>query len=132
MATFVDGGTVLVSIDGSPIDCLTNCTFQSSNDEIETTCKNPDGAKSFRPGANEWSITADQNTTTDGTGTLTKALLQAHQNRSVIAVVFTCGTHFTVTGNVTIPTMTVTAGNAGSNTTANLTLKGDGAYTIPA
>ena len=130
MATFVDGGTVLITVDGAPIDCLTNAVFNSTNDEIETTCKNPDAAKSFRPGANEWSISADQNTTTDGTGTLTKALLTAHQNRSTIAVVFTCGTHFTVSGDVNIPTMSVTGGNSGTNTTATMTLKGSGAYTI--
>ena len=130
MATFVDGGTVLITVDGAPIDCLTNATFTSTNDEIETTCKNETGSKSFRPGANEWSISADQNTTTDGTGTLTKALLTAHQNRSTIAVVFTCGAAFNISGNVNIPTMSVTAGNSGTNTTASLTLKGDGAYVI--
>lgn len=132
MATIIDGGVMVILIDDTVVDCVTNATFTSTNDEIETTCKNSDGAKSFRAGANEWSVTADQNLSFDGTGMLAKALLVAHKARSVVTIEFGSQTasEFLITGEVAIPSFTINAGNTGSNVTTNMTFKGDGAYTV--
>lgn len=132
MATIIDGGVMVILVDSAVVDCITNATFTSTNDDIETTCKNAEGAKSFRPGANEWSVTADQNLSFDGTGTLAATLLAAHKARSVVAIEFGSQTtgELKITGNVVIPSFTINAGNTGSNVTTNMTFKGDGAYTI--
>ena len=132
MATIIDSGLLTITIGAVVVDCVTGCTFTSTNDEIETTCQNATASKSYRAGANEWSISLNQNNSFDGSGMLFKTLLTTHQARTEVAVEFVVddGTGFKITGNCSIPSATLTGGNSGANFTGDWTLKGSGPYTI--
>ena len=50
------GTAILQSIDGQTILCSTSATLTITNEEIETTCKDNDGAYTSIPGMQKWSI----------------------------------------------------------------------------
>jgi len=51
MAEIVKGGSVLVSLDTVLVACLQQCSMSNSSDQLDVSCKNPEGNKSFEPGA---------------------------------------------------------------------------------
>jgi hypothetical protein len=53
----VNGNDVGIYVEGSLIGCLTNATFSSSNEEIDVTCKDNDGASAILPGGQTAEIT---------------------------------------------------------------------------
>jgi len=53
----VNGNDVGIYVEGSLIGCLTNATFSSSNEEIDVTCKDNDGARAILPGGQTAEIT---------------------------------------------------------------------------
>lgn len=57
----VSGNRVLVFSDDEVIGCTTGATFNGNNEEIETTCKDDDGAVTYTPGAQSWSIDVSGN-----------------------------------------------------------------------
>lgn len=59
------GTTVLVSNDGETIACTTNATLTITNEEIETTCKDNNGAKTFVAGSQDWTVEVQGNTKYD-------------------------------------------------------------------
>lgn len=53
----VNGNDVGIYVEGQLIGCLTNATFSSSNQEIDVTCKDDDGARAVLPGGQTAEIT---------------------------------------------------------------------------
>ena len=60
-AGVLDGGYVVVSQATNVLTCLTDCSFDGTRDQTETTCKNTTGAKSFKAGSTGWTISASGN-----------------------------------------------------------------------
>lgn len=49
----------MVSAAGETIACSTNATLTISNERVETTCKDDDGARTYEPGSQDWSLTLE-------------------------------------------------------------------------
>lgn len=52
----ISGNLILVSLDGETIGCTTGCTLTITNERIETTCKDNDGARTYEPGSQDCSL----------------------------------------------------------------------------
>jgi predicted secreted protein len=61
----INGNKVLVYIDGVAIGCTTGGTLTITNEQIETTCKDNDGAKTYLAGSQDWNIQVSGNTKFD-------------------------------------------------------------------
>lgn len=57
----INGNKVLVFVNDVAIGCLTGCSISMDKDEIITTCKDNDGAKTTITGGESWSIDFDGN-----------------------------------------------------------------------
>jgi predicted secreted protein len=53
----VKGNALLIYHEGVAIACTTAASFSLSNEQIEVTCKDNDGARQYTFGAQEWSFT---------------------------------------------------------------------------
>lgn len=51
MATIQKGGNIVFLVDDTALECLVQSDMSFSREEIDTTCKNSNNAKSFEPGA---------------------------------------------------------------------------------
>lgn len=61
----ISGNVVGVYRANVLIGCSTGATFNGTNSEIETSCKDNDGAITYEPGAQGWSITINGNAKVD-------------------------------------------------------------------
>lgn len=61
----ISGNGVLVYLDGVAIGCTTGGTLTLTNNQIETTCKDNDGAVTYAAGSQDWNIQVDGNTKLD-------------------------------------------------------------------
>lgn len=52
----IRGTAILVDADGVTIACSTNAVLTITNERIEDTCKDDDGAKTYSAGAQDWSL----------------------------------------------------------------------------
>lgn len=52
----IGGNAVLVYQEGELITCTTGATLNINNETIETTCKDNDGARTYEPGSQEWTV----------------------------------------------------------------------------
>src|SRR5688572_24745051 len=52
----IPGNVILVSMDGTTIGCTTGATFTLTNERIETTCKDNDGARTYEAGSQDCSL----------------------------------------------------------------------------
>lgn len=52
----IRGTAILVSAAGETIACSTNATLTITNERLETTCKDDNGAKTYEPGSQDWSL----------------------------------------------------------------------------
>lgn len=50
----ISGNLMLIYVDGVAIACTTDAGFTLTNDQIEVTCKDLDGAKQYTLGAQDW------------------------------------------------------------------------------
>lgn len=55
----IRGTAILVDADGTTILCTTNATLNITNERIETSCKDNDGAVTYTPGSQDWSLQID-------------------------------------------------------------------------
>lgn len=83
--TKVKGNALLVYKDSVAIGCTTNCEFSSTNEEIDATCKDNDGAYDSLSGNNTAQITFEALYDTGSTEGLSE-VLEAHKNKTEIAV----------------------------------------------
>lgn len=61
----ITGNGVLVYLEGTAIGCTTGGTLTITNNQVETTCKDDDGAVTFAAGSQDWNIQVDGNTKLD-------------------------------------------------------------------
>jgi hypothetical protein len=81
----IKGNSMLLYKDDVAIGCTTNSEFSSTNEEIDATCKDSDGAYDSLSGGNTAQFTADALYDTDATVGLSQ-LLAAHKDKTEIAV----------------------------------------------
>ena len=55
----INGTLILVDADGTTIGCSTNATLTITNERLETTCKDDNGAKTYTPGSQDWTLEAE-------------------------------------------------------------------------
>lgn len=81
----VKGNSLLVYKDDVAIGCTTECEFSSTNEEIDATCKDNDGAYDSLSGGNTSQITFSGLYDTDAAVGLSE-VLTAHKDKTEIAV----------------------------------------------
>ena len=81
----VKGNALLVYKDDVAIGCSTNCEFSSTNEEIDATCKDNDGAYDSLSGNNTAQITFEALYDTDATQGLSE-VLNIHKNKTETAI----------------------------------------------
>jgi hypothetical protein len=81
----ISGNGVLVYLDGTAIGCTTGGTLTITNNQIETTCKDNDGAVTYAAGSTDWNIQVDGNTKLDAPVGL-QALAELAMNKSTVTV----------------------------------------------
>jgi predicted secreted protein len=55
----ISGTLILVDAGGTTIGCSTNATLTITNERLETTCKDDEGAKTYTVGSQDWSLQVD-------------------------------------------------------------------------
>jgi len=55
----INGTLILVDADGTTIGCSTNATLTITNERLETTCKDDNGAKTYTAGSQDWTLEAE-------------------------------------------------------------------------
>lgn len=55
----VNGNNIILFTDGDPVACSTNVEISYTNELIEVTCKDLNGAKQYLLGSGDWNITCD-------------------------------------------------------------------------
>lgn len=120
-------------VDDTAIECLTQSDFSSSAEEIDTTCKNTAGVKTFEVGAIDVEYTVSGNYT-EGTGSNDDfhTLYTAHAARTTVAAKWggVDSGDKTYTANAKIMSISASAGNTGSLVTWTATIKATGAVTV--
>jgi predicted secreted protein len=81
----ISGNGVLVYLEGTAIGCTTGGTLTITNNTVETTCKDDDGAVTFAPGSQDWNIQVDGNTKFDAPVGL-PALAELAMNKATVTV----------------------------------------------
>lgn len=81
----VKGNSLIVYVDSVAIGCLNNNEFSSTNEVIDATCKDNDGARNVLPGGNTATITFDGTFETSSPLGL-EQLLGIHKNKTAVAV----------------------------------------------
>lgn len=81
----VKGNSLLVYVNDVAIGCLDNNEFQSTNEEIDTTCKDNDGQFTSLPGGNNATITFDGTFETSATYGWDELVL-IHKNKTEVAI----------------------------------------------
>lgn len=81
----VKGNSLLVYVNDVAIGCLNNNEFSSTNEVIDATCKDNDGARNTLPGGNTATITFDGTFDTSATYGL-EELLSIHKNKTAVGV----------------------------------------------
>jgi predicted secreted protein len=61
----ISGNGVLIYEGGTAFGCTTGGTLTITNNQIETTCKDDDGAVTYAAGSQDWNIQVDGNTKLD-------------------------------------------------------------------
>lgn len=123
----VNGNDVGIYVEGQLIGCLTNATFSSTNQMIDVTCKDDNGARKVLLGGNTATITGEGNFDPTSTYGL-QELIAVHALKTRVWVKMGDNTNLTVTGYCYLPTLEFT-GPLNAGTTFSFTFEFDGAYT---
>ena len=122
---------------GTPFGAATNCSFESSTDQVEVTSQSSAWFREYKNDITTWSVTCDGFIAMSGYSYL--ALMQKQLNRESISVKFSIdndngngsGTYgysiFTGTANITSISLN---GPVESASTYSVSLQGTGAYSI--
>lgn len=126
MATIQKGEKIYILVDDTAIECLTEVGFEGSADEIETTCKNTSGTKTFERGAKTYTFTASGNYTDGSTSNKDfYALWQAFEAGTEVTIKYggvATGERY-YTGSCKIMNLSTTSGNVGNLSTWTATFK---------
>jgi len=133
--TIQRGESIVVKVDATAIECLTQADFSSSASEIDTTCKNAAGVTSSEVGAIAVSISIGGNYT-EGTGSNDDfhSLYVAHAARTTVSAKWggVDAGDVTYTCNCKIINISASAGNTGSLVTWTAELKAIDAVVVAA
>lgn len=80
----INGNGVLVYVGGIAIGCTTGGTLTITNNQIESTCKDNDGAITYLPGAQDWNIQVNGNTKFDAPYGLPELQVAAKTKQTVV------------------------------------------------
>jgi predicted secreted protein len=123
----LNGNDVLLYVGSQAIGCITNCTFSSSREEVEVTCKDNDGARQVIGGSLSATITFEGFYNPASSYTVDD-LLALHTNNTEFNWHFGDNENLTLHGMGTITQLEYAAPvNAG--TTFSGTIAVTGAYT---
>jgi predicted secreted protein len=81
----VNGNDVGLYVNNQLIGCLTGCDFSSSNEEIDVTCKDNNGARQVLAGGNTSSFTFDGNFNPASTYGFSD-LVTIHKNKTLVGI----------------------------------------------
>jgi hypothetical protein len=81
----ISGNGVLVYVGGTAIGCTTGGTLTITNNQIETTCKDDDGAITYTAGSQDWNIQVNGNTKLDAPVGL-PALAELAKSKATVTV----------------------------------------------
>jgi predicted secreted protein len=125
----INGNEVGLSIGSQLIGCLTNATFSSTNETIDVTCKDNNGARQSLPGGNTATITFEgffDPASTFGVGDL----LPLHKNKTEINWHFGDNENLTMHGLGFIDVLEFTGPlNAGTTFSGTINVTGEWEYT---
>jgi hypothetical protein len=83
----INGTAIGISADGVTITCSTSATLTITNETRETTCKDDDGATTYEPAAQTWSMTLDGLTKYD-TASNYSTVAEFAKSREIVTWVF--------------------------------------------
>lgn len=105
----VNGNLLLIYMEGEAIACTTEATVNITNEQIEVTCKDNDGAKSYTLGGQDWNFTVGGIFSFDNNGI--DPLLDVALGKTVVTVRF--GTDevgdFFLQGEAVITSLSITS-----------------------
>lgn len=132
----LNGNQLLLFLDGQVIGCTDNCEFSSTNETIDATCKDNNGARQVLSGSNSWTVTFSG--LWDFASALGPRQLAAiHKNKTRVgikmAVTDAAGTELAggdyIIGYALLNQLTIT-GPLNAAATFSGTLEGDGEWSI--
>lgn len=128
----VNGNLVILYVAGQAIGCLTNVTFESTNEEIETTCKDDNGNYTSQAGSNRWKMTFEGNFN-PASGFGLPDLLDIHTTKELIEVAMRDttegGNNLNIAGEARLNTLSWN-GPLNAASTFSGELSGQGAYVV--
>lgn len=86
----INGTLILVDAAGTTIGCSTNATFGITNERLETTCKDDNGAKTYTAGSQDWTLEVEGITVFESPSNIS-VILAAAKGQTIIAWVFGTG-----------------------------------------
>jgi hypothetical protein len=128
----VNGNDVGIYVEGQLIGCLTNATFSSSNNEIDVTCKDDDGARSVLPGGQVAEITFEGFFDPAATyGFQDLVALNNARTRAWVKMSYDASDSLTITAYAYLNQIEWTGPlNAGSTFSGTFTIDGEWTYSI--
>jgi hypothetical protein len=123
------GNTVGVYVNNVLIGCLTNNSFSSTNEEIEVTCKDNNGARQVRGGSNSAEMPFEGNFNPAATYGF-EDLVGVHKNKTLVGVKqFDTESGFYITGYAYLNSLEWTGPlNAASTFSGTFTVSGEWNY----
>jgi Phage tail tube protein len=124
-----NGNDIGLYVEGVLIGCLTSSEFNSTNEEIDVTCKDDGGARKVLPGGNTASLPFTGFFNPASTYGF-KELVSVHKNKTRVWVKHQCD-DITITGYAYLNSLNWTAPlNAGSEFNGTFTVDGEWGYSI--
>lgn len=124
----VKGNAMLIYKDGVAIACTTQASFSYTNEQIEVTCKDNDGAKQYILGGSDWSFTVGGIFQFDNVGIDDLSDMAFDKETATIRFGTAVVGDFYFQGECVITALNVEA-NLNVATTYTATLKGTGSIT---
>lgn len=124
----VNGNDIGVYIGGVLIGCLTSNTFNSQREEIVTTCKDNNGAKTVLLGGLDASVDFEGNFNPASTYSFGD-LVALHKNKTEVSLAFGDNTNLTIHAQALLPTLSWSGPlNAASTFSGKFTVTGEWTY----
>lgn len=128
MAT-ANGNDILLYVEGQAIGCLTSNQFSSTNDEIDVTCKDNNGARQVVVGGNQSEFSFDGFFNPSSTYGFPD-LVAVHKNKTRVWVKMLLDDEMAITCFAYLNKLDWTAPlNAGSTFSGTFTVTGEWSYT---
>ncbi|HMJ67586.1 MAG TPA: phage tail tube protein [Cyclobacteriaceae bacterium] len=127
-----NGNKILIYVGGVGIGCLTTNTFDSTNEEIPTTCKDDDGNYTSEAGSNRWTMSGEGNFN-PASGFGLADLIDVHKNKELVDVTMrdttSGGNNLNISGEARLNHLTWD-GPLNAVSTFSFEFSGQGEYTV--